>query len=255
MRTEMHPSLRPVLRARRGPRLGAGPRAARVGVVGLVVLALVGSPLLALAAGGSGGGGGGFSGGSGSSTAQSSSRSPESVAKRHHQAGLRSKQKAWKLEAKAAQADDAADREKLLAKAQKAYEKAIKSQTAALKTLPTHYEAANELGYALRKTGRYAEAIASYDRALAINGIFYPAVEYRAEAYLATNELERAKSAYMTLFRNDRKLADQLMTAMETWHETQPEGEAKVSFAAWLKERKALAAVGEDLSQNNARSW
>jgi hypothetical protein len=45
------------------------------------------------------------------------------------------------------------------------------------------------------------------------------------------------------------------MTAMEAWHETQPEGEAKVSFAAWLKERQSLAAVGEDLSQNHSRSW
>lgn len=59
----------------------------------------------------------------------------------------------------------------------------------------------------------------------------------------------------MALFRNDRKLAAQLMTAMDEWLGQQPEGEAKASFAAWLEERKALAAVGEDLSQNNVRSW
>jgi tetratricopeptide (TPR) repeat protein len=230
-----------------------GRLSARAFLVACVLLSLACAPSIAVAAGG--GGGGDFGGASGGSAAQRSSRSPESVAKRHHQAGLRQKQKAWKLEAKAAKADDVADREKLLAKAKKAYEKAIGSQEAALEALPTHYEAANELGYALRKTGRYAEAIASYDRALALNDVFYPAVEYRAEAYLATGQLERAKSGYMALFRNDRKLAAQLMTAMDEWLGQQPEGEAKASFAAWLEERKALAAVGEDLSQNNVRSW
>ncbi len=230
-----------------------GGRVAPFGLLLLALLLLVGSPAPGVAAG-SGGGGGDYSGGSGGSS-QRSSRSPKAVADRHYAAGLRHKQKAWKLEEKAAKAEDAKGREKQLAKARKAYEKAIRSQEAALKALPAHYEAENELGYALRKTGRFAEAIAAYDRALALNDVFYPAVEYRAEAYLATGQLDRAKSAYMTLFRNDRALAAQLMTAMDEWLAAQPEGEARASFAAWLEERKALAAIGYDLSQRNEGRW
>jgi tetratricopeptide (TPR) repeat protein len=216
-------------------------------VVGLLVLS--GG---AWAAGG-GGGGGDYGGSVGSSSR--SSRSPESVARRHYQAGLRAKAKAWKLEEKAAKEEDEKDREKLVAKAQKAYESAIRSQTAAVKAFPSHYEAQNELGYALRRTGKFAEAIAAYDRALEIDSAYFPAIEYRGEAYLGVGELEKAKASYMVLFRNERKLADQLMTAMDTWLEKQPAGEATASFAEWVKERKALAQAGEDLSQNNTRSW
>jgi len=217
----------------------------------LLMIGLTGLPLAARAAGG--GGGGDYGGSVGSSP--SSSRSPESVARRHYQAGLRAKAKAWKFEEKAAKEDDAEDREKLLAKAQKAYAGAIRSQTAAVKAFAKHYEALNELGYALRRTGQFTEAIAAYDRALAINSAYFPAIEYRGEAYLATGELEKVKSAYMVLFRNERALADQLMTAMDAWLAEQPEGDGKASFAAWIDERKALAKVGSDLSQNNTRRW
>lgn len=209
------------------------------------------SPVLAAGAGG--GGGGEYSGGSGSSAG--SSRSPERVSQRYYETGLSQKKKAWKYEAKAAKADDAEDREELLAKAHQAYEKAIESQSAAVKANPKNYEAENELGYALRKTGKYKEAIDAYDRSLALNGTFFPAVEYRGEAYLAVGQLRSVKDAYMKLFRNDRKLADQLMTAIDEWLVMQPAGEETASFAEWVKERKALANVGDELSQNNTRSW
>ena len=209
------------------------------------------SPILAAGAGG--GGGGEYRGSSGSSAG--SSRSPERIAKRAYEAGLSYKKKAWKYEEKAAKADDAEDRDELLAKAQKAYGSAIESQTAAVKADPKNYEAENELGYALRKTGQYAPAIEAYDRALALNGAFFPAVEYRGEAYLSVGELQRAKDSYMKLFRNDRKLADKLMTTMDEWLAKQPAGEESKSFAEWVKERKSLANVGDDLSQNNTRSW
>jgi len=226
----------------------------RLGLALIVALGFLVTSSLATAAGGGGGGGGDYRGGSGGS-AQRSSRSPERVAKRSYQAGLRHKEKAWKLEEKAAKEEDAEDRDALLAKARNSYEKAIGAQSAALKAVPTHYEAANELGYALRKTGQYEKAIASYNRALELNAVYFPAVEYRAEAYLATGQLEKAKTSYMTLFRNDRKLADQLMRAMDEWVEKQPAGDETKSFAEWVKERQALANVGDDLSQNNSRRW
>ena len=218
----------------------------------VVALGLVFTTSLAFAAGG--GGGGEYGGGSGGSV-QRSSRSPELISKRYYKAGLRHKAKAWKLEEKAAKEDDLEDRDKLLAKVRKSYEKAIVAQSAAMKAFASNYEAANELGYALRKTGSYEKAIASYDRALELNAVYFPAVEYRAEAYLATGQLDKAKRSYMALFRNDRKLAHQLMTAMDEWLAKQAAGDSTASFAEWLKERKALADVGDDLSQNNTRSW
>lgn len=217
-----------------------------------LTVGLLGLPGGAWAAGG-GGGGGDYGGSVGSSSR--SSRSPESVARRHYQAGLRAKSKAWKLEEKAAKEEDEKDREKLLAKAQKAYESAIRSQGAAVKAFPSHYEAHNELGYALRRTGRYTEAIAAYDRALEIDPAYFPAIEYRGEAYLHVGRLDKVKTSYMVLFRNERELADQLMMAMDAWLEQQPTGDATTSFAEWVEERKALAKVGDDLSKNNMRSW
>ena len=80
-------------------------------------------------------------------------------------------------------------------------------------------------------------------------------MEYRGEAYLSVGQLRLAEEAYMKLFRNDRKLADKLMTAMEAWLAKQPAGDDKASFGEWMKDRKALAGVGDDLSQNNTRSW
>ncbi len=225
----------------------------RIALSLIFFLTLVFSAPLARAAGGSGGGGGDSGGSSGSNAG--SSRSPERIAQRHYEAGLSSKKKAWKFDEKAARAEDAEDRDKLLAKARKAYEKAIASQSAAVKANPKSYEAENELGYALRKTGQYEKAIEAYDRALALNGAYFPAVEYRGEAYLSVGEIQRAKDSYMKLFRNDRKLADQLMTAMDEWLAKQPAGEGTTSFAEWLKERKSLANVGDELSQNNTRGW
>jgi len=222
------------------------------GVVSGLVAALVFAAPPVLAAGG-GSAGGDYGGGSGST--QRSSRSPERIAKRNYQTGLRHKAKAWKLEEKAAREEDPEDREALLAKAQKAYARAIASQSAAVKADPDNYEARNELGYALRRTGKYDAALEAYDRVLDSNPTYYPAVEYRGEAYLALGRLDESKHAYMTLFRNDRKLAAQLLTAMDDWVAKQPEGDGRASFAAWVKERKALAAVGDDLSQNNERVW
>lgn len=221
-------------------------------IILISVLALLFVAPVAWSAGG-GGGGGSYDGGGGSGS--SARRSPQATAKRFYEAGLRQKAKAWKLEEKAAREDDAEDREKILAKAQKTYQKAIAAQRSAISADPKNYEAQNELGYALRRTGQFEEAIAAYDRALALDAAYYPAVEYRAEAYLSTGQLERAKSSYMVLFRTDRKLADQLMTAMDAWIAKQPEGEARAAFAEWVKERKALAGVGEDLSSNNTRTW
>ena len=221
---------------------------------GSLLCLLLGVTILGTAqAAGSSGGGGGFSGST--PMPERRAKTPEDIANGHYKAGLKFKAKAWKAEEKAAKATKDAKREKLLADARKFYEKAMASQATAIKVNEQHYEAANELGYALRKTGDYRKAIGAYNYALQLRPSFYPAIEYRGEAFLMMGFIKESQDAYMTLFRNDRDLADQLMGTMEKWHADQPDGDGKKAFAAWLDERKQLALIGRDLSSNNTRTW
>lgn len=211
--------------------------------------------VLVMPAWSAGSGGGGFSGGDVGNPTPARKQTPEQISAGWYKKGVKAREKAWKLEEKAAKATKEAKRDRLLADAQKQYLKAVEAQATALKANEKSYEAANELGYALRKTGDYKKAIGAYNYALQLKADFYPAIEYRGEALLMMGFIEEAKEAYMTLFRADRALADQLMTAMEKWHGAQPEGDAKAAFATWLDERRGLARVGNDLSMNNTRQW
>ncbi len=219
----------------------------------LPVLLIIGSAAAPLTfAAGSGGGGGGMS-----PTQSAPALTPEQQAAKALASGIRHRDRAWKQEARAAKATTDKKREKALAKAQKEYGKAVKKQSKALRLDPRNYKAANELGYALRKTGDFRKAIGAYNYALEINPNFNQAIEYRAEALLAIGEYGHVQKAYMSLFRNDRELADQLMSAIEEWIAAK-EGdlaEPETGFVAWVEERKRLQTATQDLSSNNTRSW
>ena len=222
----------------------------RITLTAMTLLAAVFAATGSFAAGSSGGGA------SNSNMPQATQKSPEQIANEAYKAGLRHKKKAWKNEGKAAKSEVPKKRDKFLARAQKSYGKARDKQALALKNYPAHYEAANELGYALRKTGEYKKAIGAYNYALKINPKFYQAIEYRGEALLALGYIEESKQAYMELYRGDRELAQQLMAAMDTWLASQEEQSDSVSdFGTWVVERKALAKMTQDLSANNARGW
>ncbi len=221
----------------------------RITLTAITLLAAVFATTGSFAAGSSGGG-------DISNVSSATPKTPEQIANGHYKAGLKHKKKAWKNEAKAAKYDDERKREKYLARAQKSYGKAVAKQTEALKFYPAHYEAANELGYALRKTGDYKKAIGAYNYALKINPKFYQAIEYRGEALLALGLIGNAKQDYMQLFRGDRELAQQLMLAMVTWFESQePQTDSVTEFGTWISERQTLAKMTQDLSANNARGW
>ena len=68
-----------------------------------------------------------------------------------------------------------------------------------------------------RKLGKYQEALIAYDRALNLKPGYAEAIEYRGHAYLGLNRLDDAKQAYLALFAGNRKLAAQLLAAMQTW--------------------------------------
>jgi len=170
----------------------------------------------------------------------------------HYQTGLQHKAAALSKETEAAAARDNTAREQLEDAARAEFEAAATAYGKALKLSLNHYEAANELGYALRKTGEYRKALGAYNFALVIKPDFYPAIEYRGEAYLALGMFDLAQEAYMTLFRNDLALAAQLLEAMS---EFSHEAEADETFSSWVAERQALASVtpGGDADAN--RNW
>ena len=176
--------------------------------------------------------------------------SPEQTADARYREGLASKEAAWALEAEAAAATDAETREGLLADARDAWRQAVSAQGRALKLMPQHHEAANELGYALRNTGAYRKALGAYNYALGLKPDFYEAVEYRGEAYLALGMLDEAREAYMTLFRKAPELAGMLLAAMAAWARAHDDA----AFSAWVEERRSLAELTGIQSDRQGRS-
>jgi tetratricopeptide (TPR) repeat protein len=71
-------------------------------------------------------------------------------------------------------------------------------------------EAWNELGYALRNQGRYAESLAAYDRALKLRPNFPEALEYLGEAYVKMGRLDDARRVLDRLRPLDRERAEEL---------------------------------------------
>jgi len=231
------------------------PATALVAIIPLLLGLLFASP--SYAAGGGGGGG------LGSIPADAGRQlTPEQQSAKSLKSGIRLRDKALKAEAKAAKAKTDKARDKQLARAQKQFKKAIEKQGRALQQDPRNYKAANELGFALRKTGDYRRAIGAYNYALEINPDYHQATEYRAEAFLALGLLKQTQESYMLLFRNDRDLANMLMGKIDAWaaaKQTAPEGsslsESETAFIDWANERKNLAKLTNDLSMNNTRTW
>jgi tetratricopeptide (TPR) repeat protein len=151
--------------------------------------------------------------------------------------------------------------EKLQAKIRTEYEKAARDFESATRLKANFYQAFTQLGFALRKSGKYDEALRAYDAALSIVPNLSPALEYRAEAYLGLNRIDEAKAAYVLLFSGDRPRADELATAMKQWLEkrrTEPGPVAQEtieSFEKWLSERQQIAVQTSDLAGGPKRSW
>ena len=173
---------------------------------------------------------------------------PEQEAVELYNDGNSYRDKAASLEKEAESETDAKKKEKLEKKAFERHEGSIKKFTAATEKNPRMFQAWGNLGYAYRKTGKYAEALQAYDRALEIQPGYTPAIEYRGEAYLGLNRLDDVQNAYMTLFSSDRVRADELSTAIDHWiqkKKADPGGvdpAALDKFTAWAAERKQLAA-------------
>jgi tetratricopeptide (TPR) repeat protein len=144
-------------------------------------------------------------------------RTPEKEAVELFNAGISLRDKAEKIEQEEAAEPDAKKKEKLEQKAVERHQSSIEKFMQSAQKNPKFFQAWGSLGYAYRRTGKYPEALAAYDKALEIEQGYTPAIEYRAEAFLALNRLDDVKSAYMILFRMDRVRADELFAAIDKW--------------------------------------
>jgi tetratricopeptide (TPR) repeat protein len=188
-------------------------------------------------------------------------RTPEDQAKYAYNSGVRLIKKAKDCEADAAKASNEEKRGKALGKANKLYSEALEQFTAAVSQQPTMSQAWNYIGFTNRHLGNYDAALSAYAKALELNPTYPDAVEYRAEAYLGLNKIDEAKDAYMTLFRDSRSLADQLMTAMRQWTEARHQDAQGLApgdieaFSKWIEERAGIAAQTASLATGAPAGW
>ena len=80
---------------------------------------------------------------------------------------------------------------------------------------PPSKEAWNELGYAFRNQGRYAESLSAYDEALRLRPDFPEALEYLGEAYVKMGRLDDARRVRRRLRQLDTAKADELAEEIE----------------------------------------
>ncbi len=188
-------------------------------------------------------------------------RSTVDAAKSAYNAGIRNVKKAQEYDAEAAKASTPQKSAKAHDKAQKAYHDSLGSFIDAVGADPKMYEAWNYLGFANRHLGNYEDALSSYAKALEINPNYPNAIEYRGEAYLGLNQIEKAKDAYMALFRDSRPLAEELMLAMHHWADARRQDAQGLSsadvdaFTKWMDERAGIASQTASLAIGAAQPW
>jgi tetratricopeptide (TPR) repeat protein len=226
------------------------------GILGLAVTLMVAPVGIGFAHGGGSMSGGGTAG----STAGSPSR-PEEMAKAAYNSGVHSLKEAKEYEADAAKASNPQKSAKALDKAHQYYSKALEQFIDAVSQQPKMYQAWNYIGFANRHLGNYDAALTAYAKALELNPAYPEAIEYRGEAYLGLNKIDEAKEAYMTLFRESRSLADELMTAMRQWTDARRvdaqglAAEDVEAFSKWVDERAGIAAQTASLAVGAQATW
>lgn len=80
----------------------------------------------------------------------------------------------------------------------------------AVELRPAYPEAWNELGYALRNQGNYADSLKAYDEALRLRPNFPEALEYLGEAYVKLGRVDDARKVLERLKSLDAGRAQEL---------------------------------------------
>jgi tetratricopeptide (TPR) repeat protein len=144
------------------------------------------------------------------------------------------------------------------------YTEARTKMELAVKADPNLKEGWNLVGYTSRRLGDYMYSLEAYEKALALDPKYPEAIEYRAEAYLALNRLEDAKTSYLALFAAAPTQAAVLLESMKAWVAANRSPPAGVSaadlsaFAAWVEERAGVAQKTASLRPGlaaPARDW
>lgn len=189
--------------------------------------------------GGGGGGGGGIGGGVDRASID------RKMAARRFERGQKHIEEAKELEARLASEQDPDEREDLEEDIEDHYDDAVGDFEWVVKKQPDSYPALSELGFSLRKLGRFDESLKAYDRALKKKPGYAPAIEYRGEAYLELGRLDDARKAWEQLSGSEPELADLLVGKMQRWLARQQSGgtasvdpEKLADFEKWLSERK-----------------
>lgn len=189
--------------------------------------------------------------------------SPQQMAADDFRRGAQLLDRAAKQHAEWKAAANEKEREAVQKKLTKTLETAARSFEKALSNDPRMVQAYSELGFALRKLGRYEQSLAAYDKALAIVPDYAPAIEYRAEAYLGLNRVAEAKSAYLALFASDRARADLLFAAMQKWvaernaNAAGADPQEVAALAKFVDERAAIHAQTSpaSMASKDLRTW
>jgi tetratricopeptide (TPR) repeat protein len=101
------------------------------------------------------------------------------------------------------------------ARLSKDWKTAVEAQHSAVTMRPGFPEAWNELGFALRNQGRYAESLEAYDEALRLRPNFPEALEYLGEAYVKLGRLDDARRVLDRLRPLDRGRAQELAEVIQ----------------------------------------
>ena len=189
-------------------------------------------------------------------------RSPHDTAVDYYNGAERRLEKLTKMHDEMKAEKDAQKAANLQQKINKGLEAAAADFERAVHNDSNLYQAYSELGFTLRKLGKYNDSLDAYNKALEIEPAFSPAIEYRAEAYLGLNQLDEVKKAYTALFAGDRPRADVLMVSMKSWiadRRANANGldAAKLDeFAKWVDQRETIAGQTSSVTQTSSfRSW
>jgi tetratricopeptide (TPR) repeat protein len=227
------------------------------GILGLAVALMLAPVGMGFASGGGSMGGGGAP----QSMGSPQSRTPEDMARAAYNSGVRTVKKAQEYESDAVKASNPQKSAKALEKAHQYYSKALEEFIDAVSQQPKMYQAWNYIGFANRHLGSYDAALTAYAKALELNPAYPEAIEYRGEAYLGLNKIGEAKEAYMTLFRESRSLAEELMTAMHRWTDARRSDAQGVTpedveaFSKWMDERAGIAAQTASMAGDVRAEW
>ncbi|HYL03547.1 MAG TPA: tetratricopeptide repeat protein [Steroidobacteraceae bacterium] len=187
---------------------------------------------------------------------------PQQKAHALYNDGVRYVKKADKAQSESDQATDASRKDKAARDAHDRYASSLEKFQQAVELDPQLYEGWNYVGYTSRRLGHYDDALAAYDKALALKPGYPDAIEYRGEAYLAVKRISDAQQAYLDLFAGNRALADKLLAAMKAWVAAQRASAAGTGAAGvdeldkWIQERAQIAGQTAALTRAGAAaSW